>query len=583
MAGDQKFSAQPETRNPKKSVRMLTENWQINLRNYQHQVDTVLAELKKNRIIERIWSKDYTVWKPDPAEISSRLGWLESPRFMSNSINRMQQLTDELRADGFTHALLLGMGGSSLAPEVLRKTFGVPEGYLDLAVLDSTDPAYVLYHKKRLEPEKTLFVVSTKSGTTVETFSFFKYFYNLVWDALGDRAGKHFVAITDPGSSLAGLADRNSFRATFLNDSNIGGRYSALSYFGLLPAALIGLDVRKLLERSMEMEDRCRKFNSGNMGLSLGVMIGMLARAGRDKLTLIISPEIASFGNWVEQLIAESTGKEGKGILPVVGEPVGSPDRYGNDRFFISLNLEWEGAYGPALKALEDAGHPVVDIHLKDLYDLGGQFFLWEMATAVAGHILQINPFDQPDVESSKKLSLRMVDEYIKKGTLPSQTSTLRYDGITVYGGPEARTPGEALTAFIGQATPGTYVALQAYVQPTDETDNALLKLRARIRDRYNLATTAGYGPRFLHSTGQLHKGDAGKGLFIQFTADDEKDVSIPDDVESSASSMSFGVLEMAQAMGDRQALLDAGRQVVRFHLGQDISGGLKHLTEALG
>ncbi len=569
--------------NPKRGIRMFTPNWHIRLGNYQHQVDTVLAELKKNHIIERIWSKDYTVWKPDSAEISNRLGWLESPLNMNGNINRMEQLAGELRTEGFTHALLLGMGGSSLAPDVLRKTFGVSKGYLDLAVFDSTDPAYVLYHTKRLDPEKTLFVVSTKSGTTVETISFFKYFYSLVWDVLGDRAGKHFVAITDPGSSLADLADRYSFRATFLNDPNIGGRYSALSYFGLLPATLTGMDVGKLLARSMDILECCRNSDYDNMGLSLGAIMGSLAMAGRDKLTLIISPEIASFGNWLEQLIAESTGKEGKGILPVTGEPAGSPDMYGNDRFFISLNLEWEGAYDPALKALEDAGHPVIDIHLKDLYDLGGQFFLWEMATAVAGHILQINPFDQPDVEASKKLSRRMVDEYVKKGTLPTETSTLCYGGITVYGGPKACTPGEVLTAFIEQATPDSYVALQAYIQPTDKTDNALKKLRVRIRDRYKLATSVGYGPRFLHSTGQLHKGDSGKGLFIQFTADDVRDVSIPDNLESSTSSMSFGVLKMAQAMGDRQALLNAGRKIVRFHLGQDISGGIKHLTEALG
>jgi glucose-6-phosphate isomerase len=563
---------------------MFTPNWQINLGSYTHQVNTVLAELKKNRVIERIWSKDYTVWKPDPAEISNRMGWLECPLNMNENINRMKRLADELRADEFTHALLLGMGGSSLAPEVLRTTFGVSEGPLDLEVLDSTDPAYVLYHANRLDPEKTLFVVSTKSGTTVETFSFFKYFFNRTCDVLGaDRAGKHFVAITDPGSSLTDLADRHSFRATFLNNPDIGGRYSALSYFGLLPATFIGLDVGKLLECSMEMAEHCRNSNSGNAGLSLGVMMGTLAKAGRDKLTLIISPEIGSFGNWLEQLIAESTGKKGRGILPVVGEPAGSPDMYGNDRFFVSLNLEWEGAYGTALKALEDAGHPVVNIQLKDLYDLGGQFFLWEMATAVAAHILQVNPFDQPDVEMAKKLSRRMVDDYVKRGTLPSETPTLCYEGITVYGGPKARTPGEVLAAFIEQAAPGSYVALQAYIQPRDKTDNALKKLRVRIRDRYNLATTIGYGPRFLHSTGQLHKGDSGKGLFIQLTADDVTDAPIPDNLESSASSMSFGVLKMVQAMGDRQALFNAGRQVVRFHLGQDISGGIKHLTGLKG
>ncbi|MCK4470808.1 MAG: glucose-6-phosphate isomerase, partial [Anaerolineae bacterium] len=379
-------------------------------------------------------------------------------------------------------------------------------------------------------------------------------------------------AITDPGSRLVDIAQRHNFRATFLNDPNIGGRYSALSYFGLVPAALVGVDLETLIHRALTMACNCDSCNcpiaGDNNGARLGAIIGALAQAGRDKVTLVTSPAIASFGDWVEQLIAESTGKEGKGILPVVGEPLGPPDVYGGDRLFVYLRLEGDDTHDAAIQALEDAGHPVVRLRLNDLYDLGGQFFLWETATAVAGHRLGINPFDQPDVEAAKVLARRMVAEYQEKGVLP--------------GGESAPLTAGVLNEFLAQAQAGDYVALQAYVQPTPETDAALAALRVRLRDHTRLATTVGYGPRFLHSTGQLHKGDAGHGLFIQFTADDPRDAAIPDEVGSQDSSISFGVLKMAQVLGDRQALLDAGRRVIRFHLGDDVVGGLKRLTEAM-
>jgi len=540
---------------------------------YEGAVEAALAEMVRDRVLHRIWEHDHTVWKPDPTEITNRLGWLHTVEAMLDNVACLEALADDVRAVGYTDALLLGMGGSSLAPEVFRKTFGVRDGYLDLTVLDSTDPAAVWAQAERLDLSRTLFIVATKSGGTVETLSFFKFFYNRVADALGVKeAGQHFIAITDPGSKLADLAQDYDFRATFLNDPNIGGRYSALSYFGLVPAALIGLDLETLLDRALTMACNCEACNcpvdSDNNGGRLGAIMGELAKAGRDKITFVTSPQMASFGDWVEQLIAESTGKEGRGILPVVGEPLGPPAVYGDDRLFVYLRLDGDETHDATVAALEGAGHPVVRLHLRDLYDLGGQFFLWEMATAVAGHRLRINPFDQPNVEAAKALARRMVAEYTEKGALP--------------GGESAPLTAQALNEFLAQARPGDYVTLQAYVQPTAETDAALLVLRARLRDRFKLATTVGYGPRFLHSTGQLHKGDAGRGLFIQFTADDPRDAPIPDEAGSPDSAMSFGVLKAAQALGDQQALLVAGRRVIRFHLGGDVVSGLKQLAEAL-
>lgn len=561
---------------------LLLAGWQhqsAHLGPYQGAVDKALDEMATNEIMSRIWAEDHTVWKPDPAEIANRLGWLRTAQVMRSNIDALETLAEEVRDAGYTHVLLLGMGGSSLAPEVFRKTFGVQEGYLDLSVLDSTDPGAVLDHAERLDPSTTLFIVATKSGGTVETLSFFKYFYSWLAGALGtDQAGAHFIAITDPGSRLADLAERHGFRATFLNDPNIGGRYSALSYFGLVPAALIGVDLAHLLDRALEASTACNSCVTAddNPGAWLGAVLGELAKAGRDKVTFVISPPIASFGDWVEQLIAESTGKEGKGIFPVVGEPLGSPEVYGDDRLFVHLRLDGDDAYDAAIRALEDAGHPVVRLRQHDRYGLGALMFLWEMATAVAGHRLGINPFDQPNVEAAKVLARQMVAEYEEKGALPS--------------GDSVPLSAAALDEFLRQAQPGDpatgsgrgYVALQAFVQPDKETDAALQTLRTRLRDQYELATTVGYGPRFLHSTGQLHKGDAGNGLFVQFTSEATQDAPIPDEAGAPDATMTFGVLKTAQALGDYQALLDAGRQVIRFHLGRDVVHGLEQLVEGL-
>lgn len=519
---------------------------------YQEKIETALVLLDKERIITRIWDHDHTVWKPDPTEITNRLGWLEIAGHMEAKVSQIQNFTEQLCKEGYTHALLLGMGGSSLAPEVFRKIFGVRNGFLDLAVLDSTHPDEVQKVGESLNLSRTLFIVSTKSGGTVETISLFKYFYTLVARELGEgQAGDHFAAITDPGSTLELMARHYKFREIFLNDPNIGGRYSALSSFGLVPAGLLGIEIPKLLQRAIEMAA------SNELSVILGTMMGILAKEGRDKLTFLFPEKLTSLGDWIEQLIAESTGKEGKGILPVVGEPLGTLESYGKDRFFVSLNLAGDQQNFSVMESPIITRHPIVEIKLNDLYDLGGQFFLWEFATAIASYWLNINPFDQPNVESAKVLARHMVSEYQVKGFLPKVDT-------------EPCNP-EILLAFLKNTRAGDYIALQAYLQPLPETRVILEQLREKLRNQYRLATTLGFGPRYLHSTGQLHKGDAGKGFFIILTSEPKSDLPIPDNAGKSESSMSFGTLILAQALGDQQALLNAKRRVLHLHLSQDI------------
>ncbi len=548
---------------------------------YQRTVDKALAELAEQRTISRIWAIDHTVWSDDPTEISNRLGWLHSPTAMREHLPAIDALVQSVRNDGYTYALLLGMGGSSLAPEVFRKTFGVQDGYLDLGVLDSTHPDAVQAYVDQLDLERTLFIVSTKSGGTVETFSFFKFFYNRVAEQVGaEQVGAHFVAITDPGSALEKMAQSLNFRAVFLNDPNIGGRYSALSYFGLVPAALLGVDLTRLLDRTEVMVANCANTNGdqNNYGAQLGVAMGELALAGRDKLTLILSPAIESLGDWIEQLVAESTGKLGKGVLPVVGEPIGAPSVYGDDRLFVYLHRRSVQPYTAAVRELHAAGQPVIHMHIDDVYDLGAQMFLWEMATVVAGARLAINPFDQPNVESAKVQARKMLVTYQEEGKLPELTPTVADDDILGYADVDADTAPELLLMFLEQVGIGDYVSIQAYVPMNATTTAALQELRLRIRDAYKTATTLGFGPRFLHSTGQLHKGDSGNGLFIQITNEPEHDLPIPDEAGGATSAMSFGTLVISQALGDRQALLDNGRRVVRFHVRGDLVAALARL-----
>jgi glucose-6-phosphate isomerase len=534
----------------------------------------------------RIWQHDYTLWKPEPTEITDRLGWLHTADVIEHDLERLDRLTRAAREAGYTQAVVLGMGGSSLAPELFARTFPTADGHLELSVLDSTVPGAVLAAAQRLDPARALFLVSSKSGTTVETLALFRHFHRRAAEAVGEeRVGEHFVAITDPKSPLAEAGRRLRFREVVLNDTTIGGRYSALSHFGLAPAALKGLDLISLLRRAQEAVRDCAPEADvrDNPGVMVGAILGELARQGRDKLTLLVSPQIAAFGPWVEQLVAESTGKEGRGILPVVGEAPAPPSVYGDDRLFVHVQQEGDSSHDAALAEFQAAGHPTVHMTIHDRYDLGRQFFVWELATAVAAVRLEINPFDQPNVESAKQRAKELVATYAKEGKLPEEEPTLRADGIELYGEVAAGRMAEALRAFIGSGTEGGYLALHAYLEPTPATDRALSGLATAIRERTRLATTVGYGPRFLHSTGQLHKGDAGRGLFIQLTANDAQDVPIPDDPAVAGSPISFRVLTEATVRGDARALREAGRRVARFHLGDDAVAGLGRLIGWLG
>ncbi len=550
---------------------------QAELGDYTAVVDAALAEMAAEDVMARIWGHDYFVWQPEPTDIANRLGWLHSPSVMRRHLDHIQGFVDDVRRDGFAHVLLLGMGGSSLAPEVFARIFGPVDGYPELEVLDSTEPGAVLAYARELDLSKTLFIVSSKSGGTTETLSFFRYFYDAVSELVGrEKAGEHFIAITDPGTKLVALAEEHGFRAIFRNDPTIGGRYSALSYFGLIPAALVGVDLARLLDRTLGLTYDCTSragkppcsLAGSRLGARLGAIMGEMAKAGRDKLTLVTTPKLAPFGDWVEQLIAESTGKSGTGVLPVVGEPLGPPEVYGDDRVFVYLKLGDDESAGQALAALKAAGHPVATLSLDDVYDLGEQLMIWGLAVPVAGHRMGIHPYNQPNVEAAKQQAKRLLDVYREEGKLPTEEA-MQVDA-------------EMLHGFLARVEPGEYIALQAYVTPTEATTAALQDLRIQLRDRYKVATTVGYGPRYLHSTGQLHKGDAGNGLFVQFTAEPEETAWIPNEVADregdTSRPVSFDVLVRAQALGDRQALLDAGRRVIHFRLGHDVIADLNKL-----
>ena len=527
-------------------------------------VTAALADLQGRQIISRMWSGDHTVWKPDPTEISDRLGWLTVTGFMREQAPALASFADELRGAGFRHVVLLGMGGSSLGPEVLRQSFGSAPGYLELIVLDSTVPAWVQSVTEAIDPARTVFLVSSKSGSTTEPNMFYAYFRDLVEKAVGQAdAGQHFIAVTDSGSSLEKMAKKQGFRRVFLNPSDIGGRYSVLSYFGLVPAAVIGLDVIKVLDRADFMRETTKPSVAvpENPGAWMGVVMGVLAQQGRDKLTLVTSPSISSFGLWVEQLIAESTGKDGLGIVPVAGEPTVSPDHYGDDRLFVYLRLDGDAndASDEAIRVIETSGQPVVRLDLGDKYDLGAEFFRWELATAVAGSILGINPFDQPNVQAAKDMTESVLGKYESSGELPEMEKFA------------------SLADLLTQGGQGDYLAIMAYIPQTPGIDLALDSLRRRVMERHRIATTLGYGPRFLHSTGQLHKGGPESGLFLQLTADHVGDVDIP------GTPFSFGVLADAQATGDIQALRESGRRAVRVDLGSNPVEAIRRMVDELG
>ena len=555
-----------EKRNQLVSVPM--DRQQLSLGPARAAVDARLAQWQKDDFNRRLWAKDYTLWSAKPVpELTDRMGWLNLPQAMHEHIEELQTFAAAIKDAGMKHVVLLGMGGSSLAPEVYQRTFGNQNGFPELVVLDSTHPAAVRAVERRVDPLRTIFLVSSKSGTTTETLSYFHYFWKLVSDR-GKQPGQNFVAITDPGTPLEKLARERNFRRVFSSPPEVGGRYAALTVFGLVPAALIGMDLKRLLDEAWTMAEAsafCVEAKKCPAPL-LGAAMGELARMQRDKVTFLASPSLAAFPIWVEQLIAESTGKDNKGIVPIADEAVGPPEVYGKDRFFVLLHLPGEDKSLEArVAALEQAGHPVVRIALQDKYDLGQEFFRWEMAVAAAGAVLEINPFNQPDVQLAKDLARKAMEGKAGGQQAPEVATAQRQQLQT------------ALQDWLGQAQAGNYISLHAYVEPTAATDAALEQLRVRLREKSRLATTAGYGPRFLHSTGQLHKGGPNTGLFLQLVDQPGTDAAVPE------TNYTFGQLIKAQAQGDWQALTQRGRRVVRVQLGADARKGLEQLLDVAG
>jgi glucose-6-phosphate isomerase len=519
----------------------------VNLGKYSSDVEAAMVDMKRRDVVRRLWRKDHNVWDPDPTEIANRLGWLTVTELMREKVPALESFASEVREAGFRHIILLGMGGSSLGPEVLRATFGGIPGYPEFVVLDSALPSCVQSVAEAIDPARTLFLISSKSGNTIEPLSLFYHFRTLVASAIGkEKAGKSFVAITDRGTPLAGLAEETGFRHLFLNPPDIGGRYSVLSYFGLVPAALMGINIASLLDRAENIRDQCMSYITihENPGVSLGVIIGTMALLGKDKLTLVTSPSISSFGLWLEQLIAESTGKEGKGIIPIVGEPMIEPSHYGNDRLFVYLRLhnDSDSAADETIRRTQSSGQPVLVLEMRDKYDVGSEFFRWQFATAIAGAQLSINPFNQPNVETSKRATGQVLQEFLTYGHLPQVEVA------------------HSLAGLLAEADIGNYLAILAYIRQTAEVDETLVALRGKVSELYNIATTIGYGPRYLHSTGQLHKGGPPTGLFLVINTSYEKDLPIP------GQPYSFGTLADAQAIGDVEALQLSGRRVAMIH-----------------
>ena len=556
----------------------------------QNQVDETLKEAQAKNLVRRIWAKDPTVWHQNPEHqkiIRHALGWLTISQEQLPHIARLQALAKDIKEAGFKHILLLGMGGSSLCPEVLRMTYGVIDEYPELHVLDSTVPSQVRSFEQYIDLSNTLCIVASKSGSTTEPLVFQKYFFERMRQVVGEKAGDHFVAITDPGSLLEGVATKLNFRHILPGVPEIGGRYSALSNFGIVPAALMGLNIERFLHQAERMRHSCEASVPApdNPGVVLGTVLGTLAKAGRDKLTFVTSPALWDLGAWLEQLVAESTGKESKGIIPVEGESVGTPEAYGQDRVFAYIRYEKEAdpKQDSVVTALERAGHPVIRINVADIYNLGQEFFLWEMATAVAGAMMGINAFDQPNVQESKDYTKAYLDTFKKEGKL-TESSPLAVDGDVQIFADEANekvldgnsTLDDLVAAHVARLQSGDYFAMNVYVERTEAVHAIFERIRSKIREAKKVATTLGYGPRFLHSTGQLHKGGPNSGVFIQVTCDDAEDLAIPEEPYS------FGVLKAAQALGDLQSLTAKGRRVIRVHLGCNVLKGLTRLEQAI-
>ena len=515
-------------------------------------VNSAMEAAVVDQVARRIWSKDPSLWKSDEDNakvIRNSLGWLTVADEMLGVADELVAFAETIRARGFQYVMVCGMGGSSLCPEVLARTFGKQQGFPELLVLDSTDPDVIAAFANRIDIERCLFVIASKSGSTTEPNVFYKYWYDQLSQRI-ENPGDNFIAITDPGSPLIETAAELKFQRTFLNQADIGGRYSALSYFGMVPAALMGIDVRRFLDRARQV---AQPDVSEKSALPLGVIMGECANTGRDKLTLVIDPALETLGLWIEQLVAESTGKEGKGILPVNGEPLGSPDVYGNDRLFVSISL---GSVSKETKdkldALADAGHPVVHRELPTVYRLGAEFFEWEFATACAGWRLGINPFDQPNVQEAKDATKELLESFVRRGRLEEC---------------------EKIADKVFTVKPGDYIAFLNFIEETPEIDRKFQEIRTRLREKTKCAVTVGYGPRFLHSTGQLHKGGPDTGMFFQIIANDQTDFPIPGE------DYTFSILKQAQALGDFRALSKRGRRVIGIELNHE---GTETLTSIL-
>jgi transaldolase / glucose-6-phosphate isomerase len=552
-------------------------------------IKTIIADWKTSSKMARLWQHDATLWTGD--DEARWLGWLDITEEQIAHPIELRNLAKEVWSAGFKDVLLLGMGGSSLCPEVLRMTFGKIAGYPDLHVLDSTDPAQVKAFENKIDIARTLFIVSSKSGSTLEPNIFKQYFFERTKQAVGaDKAGSHFIAITDPGSKMQQVAEGDRFRHIFFGRPSIGGRYSALSHFGMVPAAIIGLDTKKFLDRTQEMVRACGPSApvEENPGAVLGIILGAAARSGRDKVTIITSPDISDLGAWLEQLLAESTGKVGKGIIPVDREELAAPEVYGNDRIFAYIHTEHATDVGVDAKvaALEKAGHAVLRISMADIYDLGAEFFRWEIATAVAGSIIGINAFNQPDVEASKIATRNLTSEYEKTGSLPAEKPVLEDNGVKLFTDEKnaadlarAASGDKSLTGYLkahlGRISTGDYFALLGFIQMNAAHAGTLQAIRHAVRDKKHVATCLGFGPRFLHSTGQAYKGGPNCGVFLQITCDDALELPVPEQ------KYTFGVVKAAQARGDFQVLAERGRRALRVHL-REVDAGLATLAAAV-
>ena len=547
---------------------------------YRNLIESQLLELNKNRFAERFFDCDHLLWADDPSEITNRLGWVHLPQQMLGATDEINDFSESVRKKGFTDVVVLGMGGSSLSSEVFRNIFTPRDGFLRLTLLDTTDPDFILKTQENIDLLRTLFVVSSKSGSTVETVSLMKYFYGKLAKKT-DSPGEHFLCITDPGSKLIDTARKHRFNEVFINDPNVGGRFSALSYFGLVPASLAGVDIRKILQSAasvlLELENAVGGDCQQSRSFRLGVFLGVMAREERNKLGFIFSEKLFPFGYWVEQLIAESLGKDGVGILPLLDERSADAPRHGEDRAYILFSSKEDEEIDAVTRRLVDGGVPFVRIAVDSPDQIAAEFLRFEFAVAVAGSIMGINPFDQPDVESAKTFARSFLKLYGETAELELEKPDFSENGLVFSSNRNIESP-EHLREIIRSKKKG-YISIQAYVDPGEENSKQLLSLRTQIESISSVPVTLGFGPRFLHSTGQLHKGDSGEGFFIQIVSQNANDLRIPDDVGSPESVFSFGILKMAQATGDFKSLDEKGRGIIRIGISSEVAKNIAKIT----